>query len=187
MLKQNRSNLLHGIGSWLVVLAVAVFAGQAALAATYDLERGKVTLDVPSKWEDAKNLFGVPLMLLGPMEGETRPTISVTAVGKNTMKFDPAELKKTEADYLAGRKRWLEDRDGEFVAFSGYRNEKFSNGADAHVIGYRYTLNGEEFAESSYYVSCNGGLYHLKTLLRATQEGKYASETSKIVRSLKCE
>ena len=163
-----------------------------AQAQSFKLPTGSVKVEVPEKWQNVSDLFGMPLMLLGPEKGGGRPVISVTPTGKavsgrNGIYFDAAELERSQKDYRAGREAWLKKYGGKSLSYVPYRVEKWEGVPEAHVLGYRYSLQGAEFAENTYYVICKDKLFHLKTLMRASHEKDYASTLDQAVRSFKCE
>jgi len=164
------------------------FAPMVALASiqTFTLEKGTFNMDVPEDWQQANDLFGIPLTLLGPMKDGSRPILSVTPTGQ-TVNFDTAALKKTEKEYQNGRKEWVKSKGGNVISFEPYKTEKWSGITVAHVVGYRYKISEGEFNEHSFYVVCKDGLYHLKTVIRSDSEKEMNSLLNKTVKSFKCE
>jgi hypothetical protein len=174
--------------------SLALLAGSPATAATktFKLERGTVKMDVPEEWQDAEDLFGMPLMLLGPETTDRRPVITVTPTGMDGISLDPKDVAANQEDYKAHRKEWLEQYEGKALNFFPYEAQKWAGVSEAHAMGYRYTLKSPEgtdteFVERSYYVVCKNKLYHLKSLVTATQEKAHGKEVERTVRSFTCE
>jgi hypothetical protein len=172
----------------LLILAAALsLAAQSAPARAQDfaLERGTVRLDVPAHWQEVRDLFGMPLMFLGPESHGGRPVLSITPTGRSRLSFDSAALKKNEDEYRQGREAWLDRHDGQAISWSGYRTEKWTGGLEAHAIGYQYRLGGVEFTERSYFVNCHDRLYHLKSLTRGGQD--FSVDLKRMLGSFACD
>jgi hypothetical protein len=171
---------------------VCLAAPGLARAEKFALPSGTFEIEKPDSWQAAKDLYGMPLTLLGPSELGGRPVVSVTPTGKKNTTLDALSLKRSENEYRAGREEWLKTREGEPVAFFGYRTERLGD-VDAHAVGYRYRLGGTEFVENSYFVPCRSQLFHLKTLIRVPEGRSPAGETGenhevrKILGSFKCQ
>lgn len=195
--KNTRKSRLFATATSVLVLALGILPTFAAYASMqkFNLKmpenkpaknKATVSLDVPSQWKDVSNLFGMPLMLLGPITAGARPVISVQPTDA-MVKFDPASMKDREADYRKGREEYIKGKKGSIVAFYPYAVEKWAGVSDAQVVGYKYKIDGVEFTEKSYYVTCKDYLYHLKTLVRSAQEADLGSTLNKTVKSFTCE
>jgi hypothetical protein len=161
--------------------------GFAARGRGFDLKHGRVKMDVPAAWQDVTELFGIPLMFLGPEKAGGRPVITVVPTGIKNASLDAAEMKKAEEEYQEGRREWLKKYDGVALAFNSLTAEKIPGASEAQSVGYRYRIQDVEFIEKSYYVICNKQFYHLKTVLRGGHEQAYAADVASAVRSFTCE
>lgn len=163
---------------------------QAAIK-QFQLERGSVKLDVPSQWQIAPELYGIPLMVLGPMGSgpqARRPVITVVPTGIQNIKFELTKIQEEEKSYRSGREKWLKKFDGSAKEFFPYKKLDWSGVVEAHRMGFRYVLGSTEFVENTYYVVCdkNRSLYHIKTLVSAAQEKEFAPVMDATVRSFSC-
>lgn len=157
-----------------------------AQASTYKFKSDKAKIEVPKGWQNAEELFGIPLTILGPEKDGSRPVINVTPTGIAQVKFDAKELEKSQSEYRDGKKQWLDSMKGTAVSFDDYHTEKWTGIDEAHVIGFRYKVAEVEFTEKSYYVLCKDKLYYIKTLMRASQEEASSSTVTQTVKSFKC-
>jgi hypothetical protein len=148
--------------------------------------KDQIRLEVPEKWQTAKDLFGLPLTLLGPEKGGGRPVIYVSSSGKDNVQFDPQALEANQKDYREGREQWLEKHKGFPLEFFPYKNEKWASSVEVHQMGYRYQINGLIFSEMSFFAVCKGRLFHLKWLLRDAHREDYEPVVEKVVRSFDC-
>ncbi len=158
---------------------------------SFNLNRGAVTIDVPVDWQSAPDLFGMPLVLLGPDNGERRPVITLTPTGIENLNYDPKGLKNDQAGYKNGREKWLSKHNGKAVKFFPYENIKSKDSkqtgvTDIHKIGYEYQISGKEFIEESYFVTCKNKLYHLKSVLNKKHEKQFSKIIKDIIGSFSC-
>ena len=160
-----------------------------ATTKTIPLKHGAVKIDVPSTWQEAKNLFGVELTLLGPSERENRPVVTVNSTSFSDFKFDAEALKKGSGDesYQEGRKKWLSKYEGEVKQFFPYESKKLMGGkVTDHVLGFQYTIGQNEFIEQAHYIQCPKNLYHIKTLVLAVDKEKYQSAIDNLINRFEC-
>jgi hypothetical protein len=172
----------------LVAFTAAVSVSQASRGERFQLQKGGIKLDIPKHWQDVSDLFGVPLMVLGPEHDGTRPVISVVATGLLAKGFDDLAMKKEFIDYKQGREDWIKRRGGTLVSFNDYTTEKFSDGIEARSVGVRYKLEDDtEYAEKSYYVVCKNKFFHLKSIVRGSDEKEFGGTVEKTIKSFSCE
>ena len=149
-------------------------------------EKGTISVSVPKGWQTTKDLFGIPLTLLGPELAGGRPVVSFTSTGIKDLKFDQEKLEKKKSEYVSGRENWLKQKEGKSLRYFAYEVEHRNDGIEVHKIGYEYELNAIIFSEHSYYILCEGQLFHGKVLLRKDHIKKYQNLTNEIVRSFSC-
>ena len=157
----------------------------------FQLEKGSVKMDVPTQWQVAPELYGIPLMVLGPMGTEPnarRPVISVIPTGIQNIKFELSKIQEEEKSYKSGREKWLKKFDGSAREFFPYKKLEWSGVTEAHQMGFRYQLGSTEFVEKTYYIVCekNRSLYHIKTLVSSNQEKEFSPVMDATVRSFSC-
>jgi hypothetical protein len=159
----------------------------ASAPTKFKMKNGSVSFIVPEHWENANGLFGVQLMLLGPMKSENRPVVTVESTDFAGMTFDSSSLKKNEKEYQEGRTEWLKKYNGKSLEFFNYQSTELASKITDHHIGFRYEIGNSEFVEHSHYITCGKNLYHLKTLLRANEESAHKPSLDKMINSFTCQ
>jgi hypothetical protein len=169
--------------NWMLpfVIAVSFASALPAIAETFKLEKGVVKFDVPRGWDSAEGLYGMPLTLLGEEKEGKRAVILVTPTGVNGVSFDGQALAKESKDYENGRRRWVASVGGNATNFRKYASAAWPGAQEVHTFGFDYELNGQKYSENSYYVVCNGSLYHLKSVV----PGSVAEQSSSLEKSLR--
>lgn len=182
-------------------LSFAFLLGFSTLGATdrheaYHLPSGDVQLLVPAGWLAEPDFMNVPLAVLGPAheslpsDGEdSHETHSVILIAplqigiaqENISLFDGGD-----EEYREGRLDWLKEVGGEHPEFIASENLLLNPKLRANVRGFRYELEGENFLEKHYLMSCNQKLLYVTTLLREEHEGVDAAGIAQVVGSLQC-
>jgi hypothetical protein len=170
-----------------ISLFLTLTSAYAVSAKKFPMKDGKISLVVPEKWESTKGLFGVQVMLLGPMISENRPVVTIDSTDFEDMKFDAESLKKNEVEYKEGRELWLKKYNGKSLEYFPYQVKELKSKSTDHNIGYRYELGANEFVERSHYITCNKNLYHFKILIRAKEEKNYTADIEKMMNSFSCQ
>lgn len=167
-----------------ILMTPYLYAGEIK---SFTLSPGIIKIEVPSGWQEAKDLFGIQLTLLGPEGGSNRPVISINSTKFSEFEFDTSALEKDNESYQAGRKKWLKKNDGTLKEFFPYKTSKRQNGlATDHILGYRYIFGGNEFIEYSHFIKCKKNLYHFKVLLLSIDEPKYRSVIDNLFKTFTC-
>lgn len=153
---------------------------------SFEIEGVKFSLEVKNDWVDTVGLFDIPLTLSGPMANEIRPIITVTPTEMKKVKFIEQKNNQANEDYQIERKKWLATHKGNAISFHPYQKVKWEGVEEAHILGYSYAINENVYDEKTYYVLCEGRLYHLKSLV---QEIHFESltEIDGMIRSFKCQ
>lgn len=159
----------------------------ASVQTKFKMKNGNVLLVVPEYWENAQGLFGVQLMLLGPMVSENRPVVTIESTDFSGMTFDSISLKKNEKEYQEGKTQWLKKYNGRALEFFSYETKDLGKKIVDHKIGFRYEIGENQFIERSHYITCGNNLYHLKTLVRANEESANKKSLDQIINSFSCQ
>ena len=154
-------------------------------AETFKLKQGTIKMDVPSGWEEAKNLFGVQLMLLGPMKGDRRPVITIESVQLKSP-LSLKGLKSDEANYRNYRQMWLKKKSGKLIEFIPYTSQKLNSNKNDHSMGFRYILGAHKFSEVTHYLTCHKILFNFKVLSPLEEEAMHKSVIHNILNSFVC-
>lgn len=149
------------------------------------LEKKKVTIDVPENWESVKDLFGLPLTVLGPWENSARPAMSFLYTGMEEKKFPKSEMEKLFTTYKSDKKEWTEAKEGKLLSLDLLTPVKMGSNS-GYFVGSEFEINNLHFIERSYYIACGGFFYNIKYSIRKSQQ-KYISDLEKIIGSFKCD
>lgn len=150
----------------------------------------KVHLHIPEGWQIQRDLFGMPIMVLGPERNGERAVMSVQHTAIRNLKFDHPALSRTQGQYYEGRKRWIEelgDSNSRYLGGLPLERLSWSNGNDGFKIGYRYQMRGLEFQENSIQVNCGNRLFLFKTLTSTKSPAEDRQALAGLIRELDCQ
>lgn len=171
----------------LLIISALLSFGAYAKEENFTLTSGKkVTVDVPQNWETAKDLFGIPLAVLGPWANESRPVLSILPTNVKSSKMPEAEFKKLFTDFKKEKDEWVKSHKGELVSYEPTTSVEFRKDLKGHYIGAEFKINDVHFIERSYYLYCKDELYNLKYSMR-DEHRKYTKDLQKMVEAFKCE
>jgi hypothetical protein len=155
-------------------------------AAGFEIAGKKLSIEVPKSWEAVKDLFGIPLAILGPWANESRPVLSILPTGVTAEKMPEEKFKKLFADFKKDKDQWVQSHKGELLSYESTTEVVFSSDLQGHYIGAEFKINGVHFIERSYYLYCKKDLYNLKYSIR-DEHRKYLKDLQKMVQEFKCE
>lgn len=128
-----------------------------------------------------KDLYGIPVTLLGPVEpGSPRAVIQIIPTPIKEIKVEASHAQKFGEDYGEGRKKWIEEQNGEILELLP---GKFDDGRLSSGVSYK--INNKRYLERTTYIPCPKQLYHLKIVLNF-ESLKALNESEDIVRSFNC-
>ena len=158
------------------------FYATSVAAKSISYKESRFSVDVPKNWREVKDLYGIPVTLLGPsVSPKPRAVVQIipTPLPHGEMKKEDA--KKFGEDYAEGRKRWLKEQGGELLELlpGSYQENRL-------MAGVSYKLNQKRYLERTYYVNCPKQLYHLKIVLNFENLDSL-KESEEIVRSFACQ
>ncbi len=117
----------------------------------------------PSSLSFDKNLLGLPNVWTSPfVEGKGRSSLSLTITPASSSGWNAELLKKTEAEYQDGRKKWASERNYKIISFLPLSTAKNKNGIPMHTVGLNYEINGVEQMEISIFLEVKTKLAHAK-------------------------
>lgn len=146
----------------------------------------KVKLDIPETWSANKDLFGLPLVLSGPMVGDTRPVISILPTQLTTKQVTPEQFKNMFSTYPDDRQKWIAGHKGTLLSLDPVQELTWKGNQKVSRVGSRYLINDISFEEGSYYLFCGGELYNLKYSMRDDHK-MYAKDILAIIESFTCQ
>jgi hypothetical protein len=106
------------------------------------------------------------LLLQGPENADgAHPVVFVSFTGLKDVEFNPIALEAQEETYFAGRADFVREKGGTLVRKIPYlREADEEDGLEAHGVGVDYLIDGTIHYERSYYVSCDGNVFLVKSL-----------------------
>jgi hypothetical protein len=177
--------------TWLLAPAITLLGfGQNfifchAAVQSFQLKNVGVEIEVPERWQVARDLFGLPLQILGPQNGTFRPVLSLTDTPLSNIIFDTTKSKPNEGLYQKGRTTWLKKKGGKLISFLPYKSFQ-SHQMDFHEIGFEFWLKNLAYREKTYVFLCKNKLVYLKTLESRQNKLSHELVFKKIIASLKC-
>ncbi len=180
--------MLKCLSTLLVIFYASIAASVAISPLTYQdqlIQEKKIKIGLPKGWEAVKNLYGLPLVALGPWENKSRPAISWMYTGMTTKIMKDAEFQKLFVDFKKDKEEWLKGHAGTLKKFEGPTPSDFKNKLRGHYIGAEFVVNDIHFIERSYYLYCNDEVYNVKWSIRE-EHSKYIKDIDQIVGSLQC-
>jgi hypothetical protein len=170
----------------LLVVCLMSF-GTFAKVETFNLSVGnKVTLNVPEKWETAKDLFGIPLAVLGPWANESRPVLSIVPTGVKASIMPQKDFQNLFNNFKKEKEEWVRSHKGELLGYEPTKSAELRKDLKGHFIGAEFKINNVHFIERSYYLYCKDELFNLKYSIR-DEHRKYIKDLQKMVEEFKCE
>ena len=139
------------------------------------------------KWikfeENSNNLF-----LTGAEYSDGfKPTVFISFLKLNGVQFNAAYLEASSHEYFEGRTKYVSSKGGSVLSTSPYETQKWSGISEAHRVGVTYKIAETVYHEYSYYVSCNGKVFHLKSLdFGEGEKSKAADEVEKMIQGFSC-
>jgi hypothetical protein len=167
-----------------LLMFVLCSAANAAVE-THVIQEKKIQIDVPKEWETVKDLYGLPLVALGPEEDETRPAIafSFTGMTKKIMKVE--SFQKLFTDFRKEKETWVQKHKGKLIKFEEMTPVKTTGDIHGHYIGAEFLVEDTHFVERSYYLYCKDEVYHVKWSMR-DEHRKHMKDIDQITRSFSC-
>lgn len=138
-------------------------------------------IDVPENWREVKDLYGIPVTLLGPsVNPKPRAIVQIIPTDAPPTPMSQKDTVGFGEKYAEGRKKWISEQDGEILEILP---GKFSEGKLHSGVSYR--LNKKSYTERTYFVNCPKKLFHLKIVLNFENRDELETCES-IVRSFAC-
>ena len=173
-----------------ILMSSLAFASttQTSTLQSFKLTDATVQLSVPDKWKTARDLFGDPLTIVSPMDGDSRSVIKITPSKHKDLVFNSAEMDKNQNDFREERKKWLKEHAGNVIEFKDYQKSNWDGIKEVHTIGLKYSMVGEEFDEKGYFILCkNSRFIFAFTQMKTSLLKKYGDLTENTVKSIQCE
>lgn len=145
----------------------------------------RFAIDVPEGWREVKDLYGIPVTLLGPVKNQTRPVVQVIPTPLHAVEIKADNAKGFGEKYAEGRRKWLMAQNGKLIELLPGRFETLKDGSKMLSTGVSYQMNQKAFIERTFYVSCPKNIFHLK-IVQNFELVNQLQESETIVRSFRC-
>jgi hypothetical protein len=171
---------------WLFI-ALILSPSAFSKTVTFELEqKKKVTVTHPESWETVKDLYGIPLTVLGPYANESRPVLSILPTNLREEKHSPKEFQKLFEDFKKEKDEWVSGHKGTLLKYEALTLVEPRKDLKGHFIGAEFAINGIHFVERSYYLYCKSEVYNLKYSIR-DEHRKYIKDLQQMIGDFKCE
>jgi hypothetical protein len=171
---------------FLVLLSLLLTFSTQAVVKKHEIEKEKsIRIDVPAGWESVKDLFGMPLSILGPFDKDSRPALMVLYTNLSMRNFNKAEFEAHFMKFRAEKDAWVRSHDGTLNSFTEVTKTKLSPTVEGVYIGSEFVMKNITFLERSYYVYCDEDVYNIKWSIREAHK-KHLPVLEKIVSSFQC-
>lgn len=175
-------NLRLGLGAFLIFLAGF---NPEATAKSLTWKTDSFSIDVPKGWRDVKDLYGIPVTILGPVQNQTRAVVQVIPTPLKHVDIKLENAKSFGEKYAEGRRKWLGEQKGKLIELVGGHFETLKDGSKMLYAGVSYQMNQRAFIERTFYVSCPKKIFHLK-IVQNFELVNQLKESEAIVRSFQC-
>lgn len=157
----------------------------SALSKSLVYKDQKFSIDVPEGWREVKDLYGIPVTILGPVQNQTRAVVQVIPTPLKEIDIKAENAKGFGEKYAEGRHRWLKEQNGQLIELQPGRFEVLKDGSKMLYAGVSYQMNKKAFIERTFYVSCPKKIFHLK-VVQNFELVKELHKSEAIVRSFQC-
>ena len=151
------------------------------------IKGGQIHYQVPRGWERVRDLYGMPLTLLGPSKKGVRPVLSITTSKAKIKKFDFEDPSHEFDEYQRSRKDWAKRKGARVLSFRRLRQLTWRGFNQVFTAGFSYNYNNRVFNEDSFYALCRGRLVFLKALAPQTLSKKQKYGLDRLIESLRCQ
>lgn len=174
---------------WIIHTLIICFSCSFAFAKTETFElasKKKVTVTYPGSWEAIRELYGIPLAILGPYANESRPVLSILPTNVKEKDHPEKDFKKIFEDFKKEKEEWVKSHKGTLLKYEPVTEVAPRKDLKGHFIGAEFKINGIHFIERSYYLYCKGEVYNLKYSIR-DEHRKYIKDLQEMIGDFKCE
>lgn len=163
------------------------FAGlnPGAWAKSLTWKADSFSIDVPNGWREVKDLYGIPVTILGPVENKTRAVVQVIPTPLKDVEIKAENAKAFGEKYAEGRRLWLKAQNGKLIELLAGRFETLKDGSKMLYAGVSYQMNQKAFIERTFYVRCPKKIFHLK-IVQNFELVDQLDKSDAIVRSFQC-
>jgi hypothetical protein len=148
-------------------------------------EKKIFVLTFPDDWVSEIDLFDLPITILGPMQEDYRPVISVIPTGIPSKDVKEELYKDAFLEQKAEKEKWLQEHKGKLLKFEPYTIVSLRPDLKGHFIGAEYLISGIHYIERSYFLHCGDQFVNVKYSTREELR-EVVPQLIKIAGSLKC-
>jgi hypothetical protein len=141
---------------------------------------------VPHGWESVKDLYGVPLTILGPWANESRPVIMFVFTNLKKSTLSKNDFQNLFENFNEQKEKWVKSHKGQLIKYEPKKVVVFRKDFEGHYIGAEFKINDIHFVERSYYLYCKDEIYNLKYSIR-DEHRVHLSSLHRIIEEFRCE
>lgn len=173
--------------SWLL-LSISLLSFSAWSAPeTHSIDKGKkVTIAVPEGWESVKDLYGIPITVLGPWANESRPVLMYVFTHLKKSYFSQEDFEGLFKDFEKEKSDWVKTHNGTLIKYEPKTKVELRKDLQGHYIGAEFKINDIHFVERSYYLYCKEQVYNLKYSMR-DEHRVHLPVLHQMIKEFKCE
>lgn len=171
------------VGAFLFLLSGIIASPSFAKSLTW--KDSTFSINVQDGWKEAKDLYGIPVTLLGPIRNQTRPIVQIIPTSIDDIAIKPENAKGFGEKYAVGRKDWLSKQNGKLIELLPGRYEVLKSGSKMLYAGVSYQINQKAFIERTFYISCPKKIFHLK-IVQNFELVSALKDSEDVVRSFAC-
>src|SRR5437016_4858810 len=120
-------------------MILALVSGEPVRASSvFQVGKTRVSVELPAHWQAVRDLYGIPLMILGPWDGQDRAVLSVVPTNLKGIRFFAGDASEIEREFKIGREEWLGKYGGHSLQYFGYRSLKWPGFSEVHSVGFSY-------------------------------------------------
>ncbi len=152
----------------------------------FTLDGHKISITIPAGWESVIDLFGMPLVVLGPETNETRPAVMILSTNLSSKNVPQSELKNLFKGFRSEKEAWIKSHKGELVDFQGPTSVEIRKDLIGQFLNAEFKFNDVTFLERSYYLYCKDNIYNVKYSTRA-EHAKLLPTIQNLMGTFQCE
>lgn len=149
---------------------------------------GMVSLELAPLWKVHKNIWGLPLSFVAPMQSDgTRPVVTLVGAKEKhapIRAFKKDGLKIAQDEFKKEKTLWAKTKDARAQSFAPPELRQLGQGSMI-VLSQQYERKSRRYTQVVYKVLCNEQYYHGVALVTAANE-HFLTDINKMMNGLKC-
>ncbi len=170
-----------------IALLLSPFEAHAQ-AKVFAVSKATFQLAISNGWEVDPKAGPASANFLGKENADKlKPSVSVSFVRSKGTKLPENFLNQKLVEYFESKQRRLRSRKGAVITTEPLRSAKLTKVTEAQRLGVTYREGAAEWHETSYFVSCEGKVFHVKALDPKSSGGRSArSSADQLAKTFAC-